>query len=41
MVAVWLGWLVYGEKFGLREAVPMAVIFLGVGLVKVQAGKRR
>lgn len=34
VVAVWLGWLFYREPFGLREGVAMAVIFLGVGLVK-------
>jgi drug/metabolite transporter (DMT)-like permease len=34
VVAVWLGWLVYREPFGAREAAAMAVIFLGVGLVK-------
>jgi drug/metabolite transporter (DMT)-like permease len=36
VVAVWLGWLVYREPFGTREAAAMAVIFLGVGLVKKQ-----
>ena len=40
VVAVWLGWVFYREPFGLREAAAMAIVFLGVGLVKVQAGKR-
>jgi drug/metabolite transporter (DMT)-like permease len=34
VVAVWLGWLVYREPFGPREAAAMGVIFLGVALVK-------
>lgn len=34
VVAVFLGWLVYREAFGLREAAAMAVIFLGVWLVR-------
>jgi drug/metabolite transporter (DMT)-like permease len=34
IVAVWLGWLVYREKFGLREAAAMLVIFASVALVK-------
>lgn len=34
VVAVTLGWLFYREPFGAREAVAMAVIFTGVGLVK-------
>lgn len=33
VVAVWLGWLVYREPFGAREAAAMGVIFLGVALV--------
>jgi len=37
VVAVWLGWLVYREPFGLREAAAMMIIFLGVGLVKTQS----
>ncbi len=39
VVAVWLGWLVYREPFGLRETAAMAVIFVGLGVVKMQAGK--
>lgn len=34
VVAVILGWLVYREPFGLREAIAMAVIFAGVAFVK-------
>ena len=34
VVAVWLGWLVYNERFGWREAAAMVVIFAGVWLVK-------
>ncbi|MBI3664769.1 MAG: EamA family transporter, partial [Acidobacteria bacterium] len=41
VVAICLGWLFYREPFGWREAAAMAVIFLGVALVKVQAGKAR
>jgi drug/metabolite transporter (DMT)-like permease len=29
-----LGWLFYREPFGRSEAIGMAVIFLGVALVK-------
>ena len=36
LVAAWLGWLFYREPFGAREATAMGVIFLGVGLVKMQ-----
>lgn len=34
MVAVFLGWLFYRERFGVRETIGMAVIFLGVAIVK-------
>jgi drug/metabolite transporter (DMT)-like permease len=34
VVAVALGWLFYREPFGLREALAMVVIFLGVAIVK-------
>jgi drug/metabolite transporter (DMT)-like permease len=34
VVAVLLGWIVYREPFGPREAAAMAVIFLGVYLVR-------
>jgi drug/metabolite transporter (DMT)-like permease len=34
VVAVTLGWLIYREHFGWREAAAMSIIFLGVFLVK-------
>ncbi len=34
VVAVFLGWLVYREAFGVREAAAMAVIFIGVWMVR-------
>jgi drug/metabolite transporter (DMT)-like permease len=34
VVAVFLGWLVYREPFGVRETVAMLIIFAGVALVK-------
>lgn len=34
IVALFLGWLVYRERFGMAEAAGMFVIFLGVALVK-------
>ena len=34
VIAVGLGWLVYREPFGFREAAAMLVIFLGVWSVK-------
>ena len=34
VVAVGLGWLFYRERFGMREAAAMLVIFAGVGVVK-------
>ena len=34
VVAVALGWLFYRERFGLREAVAMLIIFAGVAAVK-------
>lgn len=40
VVAVILGWIVYREPFGAREATAMAVIFTGVAMVK-QAEARR
>ncbi len=39
VVAVTLGWLIYSEPFGVREAVAMLVIFTGVALVKRNARK--
>jgi drug/metabolite transporter (DMT)-like permease len=32
--SVFLGWLIYGEPFGLREAVGMGLTFLGVAIVE-------
>jgi drug/metabolite transporter (DMT)-like permease len=34
IVAVILGWLFYREPFGWREAIAMAIIFVGVAVVK-------
>jgi drug/metabolite transporter (DMT)-like permease len=34
IVAVGLGWLFYRERFGLREAIAMTIIFASVGVVK-------
>jgi drug/metabolite transporter (DMT)-like permease len=34
LVAVWLGWLFYREPFSEREGIGMAIIFVGVWLVK-------
>ena len=34
VVAVILGWVFYRERFGAREAVGMAIIFVGVAIVK-------
>jgi drug/metabolite transporter (DMT)-like permease len=39
IVAVFLGWLIYREPFGFREAVGMLVIFAGVAIVKGQNRK--
>jgi len=36
VVAVWLGWVFYRERFGWHQAGAMAVIFLGVALVQMQ-----
>ncbi len=40
VVAVTLGWIFYREPFGVREAVAMAVIFLGVAMVKRAEARR-
>jgi drug/metabolite transporter (DMT)-like permease len=37
VVAVFLGWLFYREPFGIREAVAMGLIFLGVAVVNYGA----
>jgi drug/metabolite transporter (DMT)-like permease len=34
VVAVFLGWWFYRERFGLREAAAMAIIFAGVAMVR-------
>ena len=34
MVAVLLGWSFISEPFGMREAIAMAIIFIGVAMVK-------
>lgn len=34
IVAVLLGWLMFHESFGVREAIAMAIIFVGVAMVK-------
>jgi drug/metabolite transporter (DMT)-like permease len=39
IVAVLLGWLIYSEPFGAREAIAMAVIFIGVAMVKRASSK--
>jgi drug/metabolite transporter (DMT)-like permease len=38
-VAVLLGWVVFHESFGVREAIAMAIIFVGVAMVKRAATK--
>jgi drug/metabolite transporter (DMT)-like permease len=40
IVAVALGWLVYSEPFGMREAAAMVIIFAGVAVVKRYAHRR-
>ena len=40
VVAVALGWLFYREHFGWRETLSMAVIFLGVAIVKWQTARQ-
>lgn len=34
IVALWLGWVFYRERIGVREVVGMLVIFVGVAVVK-------
>jgi drug/metabolite transporter (DMT)-like permease len=41
VVAVGLGWAVYREPFGWKEAVAMLIIFAGVGIVKWQSSIER
>ena len=38
IIAVLLGWLIYREQIGPRELIAMAVIFIGVAIVKRQSG---
>lgn len=40
VVAVSLGWLFYREPFGIREAIAMAIIFVGVAIVKRNAPRQ-
>ena len=40
VVAVWLGWAFYRERFGLREFLSMLVIFAGVAIVKWQSAEQ-
>ena len=40
VVAVLLGWVFYREPFGVREAVAMVVIFIGVAVVRRIDGSR-
>jgi drug/metabolite transporter (DMT)-like permease len=40
VVAVFLGWLVYREAFGLKEMLGMLIIFSGVGIVKWQTARQ-
>ncbi len=39
VVAVFLGWWFYRERFGVREAAAMAVIFAGVAIVRRTASR--
>jgi drug/metabolite transporter (DMT)-like permease len=34
IIAVFLGWLIFREQFGVREVIAMLIIFAGVALVK-------
>lgn len=34
VIAVFLGWLFFRERFGIQEVIAMLIIFVGVGLVK-------
>ena len=38
IIAVLLGWLIYREQIGRRELTAMAIIFIGVAIVKRQSG---
>ena len=39
LVAMWLGWLIFREPFGMREWIAMLIIFAGVGIVRWQQRK--
>jgi drug/metabolite transporter (DMT)-like permease len=39
VVAMFLGWLVYREPFGMREVVAMLFVFTGVAIVKYTSAK--
>jgi len=41
VVAVFLGWVFYREPFGYRESAGMAIIFIGVALVKRFASRNK
>lgn len=41
VVAVFLGWLFFREPFGYRELVPMAIIFVGIALVRWSESNKR
>jgi drug/metabolite transporter (DMT)-like permease len=41
VVAVFLGWLFYGEPFGMREAISMLIIFASVAAVKHYAARAK
>ena len=41
VVAVFLGWLFYRERFGVREVVSMAFVFGGVAVVKYFSRSRQ
>ena len=40
VVAVFLGWFFYRERFGIREVIAMAFVFSGVAVVKYFSGLR-
>jgi drug/metabolite transporter (DMT)-like permease len=40
VVAMFLGWLVYREPFGMREVVSMVFVFAGVAVVKYFSAKK-
>ena len=40
VVAVFLGWLFFRERFGLRELIAMLLIFAGIAVVKFSRSGR-